>query len=150
MRSFIVHIVLSRLLSSAGEELCMAVDIELATDAVACTLSTEGGVVWRLEAMDRGRRVALLRRPPDGAARPPNEAGSFPMVPFGNRVAGNSFIVDGRSYYLQPNVAWDPHYLHGDGWLAGWSVEASSTRSATLLYDHVAGSASPYCYRAYQ
>ena len=45
-------------------------------------------------------------------------AASFPLVPFGNRVAGNAFTFGSRQYRLAPNTDWDPLHLHGDGWLA--------------------------------
>lgn len=48
------------------------------------------------------------------------DASCFPLVPFANRVSGNRFVWQGREYQLQPNVEWDAHYLHGDGWLGQW------------------------------
>jgi aldose 1-epimerase len=80
----------------------------------------------------------------------PVKAASFPMVPFASRVGENTFTYDGRDYRLEPNTDFDRHYLHGDGWLQEWAVEDKAGDSLTLSFEHAAGSASPYSYRAQQ
>ncbi len=62
------------------------------------------------------------------------ESSCFPLVPFGNRVSGNRFEWEGKTYELEPNVAWDSHYLHGDAWLNDWQCEARSDQALTLTY----------------
>jgi aldose 1-epimerase len=125
-------------------------DIDLSTNALAVTLTTAGGAVWRLEAIDGDRRVPLLRPPPSCQERPPGQAGCFPLVPFGNRIAGNRFEHGGRAYHLEPNTPWDEHSLHGDGWLGEWTLNDRDDRSASLAFSHAAGRDSPYAYRATQ
>lgn len=41
-------------------------------------------------------------------------------------MSGNRFVWQGREYQLQPNVEWDAHYLHGDGWLGEWQCVSRS------------------------
>lgn len=74
-------------------------------------VSDQGGVIegfWR-------DTTPLLR--PGKKSGVATDASCFPLVPFANRVSGNRFVWQGREYQLQPNVEWDAHYLHGDGWL---------------------------------
>jgi aldose 1-epimerase len=124
-------------------------DIELAAERVEATVATEGGVLWRLLAQIDGVCVPLMRLPPPGKARPALSSACFPLVPFGNRVAGNCFAFEGRSYELTPNTAGEPHYLHGDGWLSDWSIVDRTADCATLEFHHVSPG-SPYAYRARQ
>jgi aldose 1-epimerase len=67
------------------------------------------------------------------------ESSCFPLVPFGNRINGNAFTWEGKTYTLAPNVAWDSHYLHGDGWLNHWTCEQNSADALTLGYKHTHG-----------
>ncbi len=98
-------------------------DLTIASDGIECVVTTAGGAIWRLDALStEGAKIPLLRSPPSGPARDALHAACFPFVPFGNRVAGNSFRFRDKTYRLEPNTARDPHYLHGDGWLGQWSV----------------------------
>lgn len=122
-------------------------DIELASDALRLTVTTKGGAIWRFTTASG---EALFRAPPGGPARPALASASFPLVPFGNRVRGNRFDYDGRSYDLAPNMSWDRHYLHGDGWTGEWQVRAASRSEAVLSYRHDGDGGSPYAYEAEQ
>ncbi|MEI9400823.1 aldose 1-epimerase [Mesorhizobium argentiipisi] len=122
-------------------------DIEIASDRLRCVLSTQGGLVWRLEAKPGDAWQALLRPPPEGSDRDPLKAGCFPLVPFGNRVEGNRFLFDRTEYRLKPNTPWDKHYLHGDGWLGDWTVDDRGDAEASLSLEF---QREPYRYRATQ
>lgn len=79
----------------------------------------------------------------------PREAGSFPLVPFSNRIADGRFGFDGRSYALAPNLAPEPHAIHGYGWQHPWQIETAGESDLTLTLDHrIAGT--PLDYRAQQ
>jgi aldose 1-epimerase len=78
------------------------------------------------------------------------KAASFPMVPFGNRVAGNAFGFAGRAYTLMPNTDWDAHYLHGDAWIGTWLAERVGGSDAALTFNHAAADGAPYAYRTRQ
>lgn len=75
------------------------------------------------------------------------ESSCFPLVPFGNRVSGNRFVWQGKTVALQPNVEWDAHYLHGDGWLNDWQCDSQTEDALTLNFRHAQG---PYHYSVRQ
>ncbi len=60
--------------------------------------------------------AAALAR--DGAAR----AAMHPLVPFANRIPGNSIDLVAPPIRLQPNVAGESCALHGLGWQRPWRV----------------------------
>lgn len=99
----------------------------------------------RLEVSERGGVIEGFWHNDTPLLRPGKQSGvavessCFPLVPFGNRVSGNGFEWQGKSYGLEPNVAWDRHYLHGDGWLNDWQCAARSDASLNLLYRQQTG-----------
>lgn len=78
-----------------------------------------------------------------------NTGGSYPLVPFSNRVRDGRFSFRGREVVLQPNLPPQKHPLHGQGWRGEWRVEAAEVRRAVLVYDHPAGEW-PWAYQARQ
>ena len=75
--------------------------------------------------------------------------GSFPLVPFVNRVRGGRFVFRGREVVLRPNMPPDPSPLHGQGWLRRWTVARLEAASAELVFRHPAGEW-PWAYEARQ
>lgn len=65
----------------------------------------------------------------------PRQAGSFPLVPYSNRIADGRFTYESHTYQLPINMPPEPHAIHGDGWQAAWAVEASTPTEATLVYE---------------
>ena len=129
-----------------GKRESSVADILIASEDIACVVSTEGGAIWRLEAIVEGKPIALLRPPPDDH-RAVSNTGCFPLVPFGNRVEANVFDFEGRHFALSPNTSGDPHYLHGDGWLGSWeAVETASDRTRLIFEQR----GPVYAYRAEQ
>lgn len=104
-------------------------------------VSDQGGVI---EGFWRDTTPLLRLGKKSGVA---TNASCFPLVPFANRVSGNRFVWQGREYQLQPNVEWDAHYLHGDGWLGEWQCVSRSDDSLCLVYEHLSG---VYHYRVSQ
>ena len=47
----------------------------------------------------------------------------FPMVPYANRITGNVFDFQGRSYAFQPNNPPEKFNVHGTGWHRDWSLD---------------------------
>lgn len=92
--------------------------------------------------------MPLLRTAPDDSADALS-SGCYPLVPFGNRVKGNCFSFEGRDYAFTANTEWDPHYLHGEGWKAEWSVAKQSEEEVELTFSHEGGH-TPYRYQARQ
>ncbi|MCW6507853.1 aldose 1-epimerase [Lichenifustis flavocetrariae] len=124
-------------------------DLAISNDDLGLVVTTMGGSVWRFFAKRDGAEVPLFRAPPPGTSRTALQAGCFPLVPFGNRVRDNRFEVDGTAYALTPNMPWDRHYLHGDGWTSEWSVAAHETTRLRLALRHRDGG-TPYSYDAEQ
>ncbi len=106
-------------ITAAGYELVLAPEI--------------GGSVARFDYEGR----PILR----GSDAPVNplDCGSFPLVPYCNRIRDGRFTFRGRIVSIAANMAGDPNPLHGDGWLAPWMVEEQTAEGATLVYRHEAG-----------
>ncbi|WP_312808143.1 aldose 1-epimerase [Agrobacterium cavarae] len=83
------------------------------------------------------------------AGGPQGDMASFPLVPFGNRVEFNQFKVGDQIHRFQPNST-DPLYLHGDGWLREWQVEAWDGEAIDLTLRQMPDHITPYDYTAQQ
>lgn len=79
----------------------------------------------------------------------PTDAACFPMVPFANRVGGNAFEYEGRTYTFEPNDV-PPFYLHGEGWKSDWTVTERTAHSVAIDMQREGDAQSPYTYRATQ
>jgi aldose 1-epimerase len=124
-------------------------DFSLGTADLGLVATTTGGCVWRFFAKRGGTDVPLFREPRAGSGRAALQSACFPLVPFGNRVRDNRFTVDGHPYELTPNMPWDRHHLHGDGWTGEWYAIQQAPGSLTLRFDHRQPNA-PYTYSAEQ
>ena len=71
------------------------------------------------------------------------------MVPFANRIIGNRFDFEGRTYQLQPNVPGEPFAIHGTGWQSNWTLGAASGAPAQLRLEHLT-SHEPYSFSVLQ
>ncbi len=121
----------------------------LSTANLELTLSPSiGGSISALEWIAGDRRVPVLRKCNSNIENV-LEAGSFPLVPYVNRIRGGRFTFRGREVVLAPNMAGDPSPLHGQGWLAPWEVECSAADQAMLSFRHPPGEW-PWEYRAEQ
>jgi aldose 1-epimerase len=71
-----------------------------------------------------------------GDLRDPTQQASFPLVPFAGRVNQGRFSFEGRDYHLPINFAPEPHAIHGDGWMATWTVVRQTEDQADLVFHH--------------
>ena len=97
-----------------------------------------GGSIARFEHVEGDHRTAVLR----GCSGAPDHAlatGSFPLVPFVNRIRGGEFTFRGRNIRLARNMASDASPLHGQGWLSPWQVISAAREGAVLRFEHEAG-----------
>ncbi|VEB95826.1 Aldose 1-epimerase [Cedecea lapagei] len=117
----------------------------LQNERLKLLVSGQGGAIEGLWWQNEGQLIPLLR--PGKQSGIAVESSCFPLVPFGNRVSGNAFTFAGKDYRLQPNVAWDSHYLHGDGWLTLWQPLEEEPGWLVLEYQHLEG---PYRYAVQQ
>jgi aldose 1-epimerase len=123
--------------------------ITLSAGALELAISpSTGGSIFSFDWAEDGRRTAILRK---CHTRNENvlEAGSFPLVPYVNRIRGGSFNFRGREVRLAANMTGDPSPLHGQGWLAPWTIENAGPSHASLSFHHTAGEW-PWEYRAEQ
>lgn len=102
--------------------------IELAQGEWSLRLRPElGAAVTRLT----WRGHDILRPAPDDATSP-LETGSFPLVPYANRIDRGAFVFEGRDIALPPTPGFAPHALHGVGWLQAWTVLQAGEASVDL------------------
>lgn len=118
--------------------------VELAPGIGGCVAS------FRLRG-DRG--VVDLMRPMADEARHGGDvtgATMFPMVPYANRIAGDQFDFEGRTYRFKKRRAGGSSSIHGSGWRSEWAVSDAGTQSAELRFDQVRDDDDPYSYSAFQ
>lgn len=77
----------------------------------------------------------------------PRASGSFPLVPFSNRIADGQAEFEGRTFRFPINMPPEPHTIHGDGWTSAWQVETAEPARAVLGH---APKDTPFPYRARQ
>jgi aldose 1-epimerase len=75
--------------------------------------------------------------------------GSFPLVPYCNRIRDGRFSFRGLEVGIARNMASDPSPLHGQGWLGAWEMVRLEQAEAELLFVHEAGEW-PWAYEARQ
>lgn len=121
---------------------------ELTFGGLRLRVSTKGGTILGLWWNNGAAEVPLLR-PAVSDDADALASGCYPLVPFGNRVAGNRFSFGGVEYVLAPNTDWDRHYLHGEGWQEDWTIKEQTASTITLAFAHRGGN-TPYEYRAEQ
>jgi aldose 1-epimerase len=124
--------------------------VRLATDTLALWLAPAiGGSIARFEHRIAAGEWAPILRGADGLPANALDAGSFPLVPYCNRIRNGRFTFRGREVRIRPNMAGDPSPLHGDGWQAAWEVARQSSAEAELVYRHAPGEW-PWAYEARQ
>lgn len=103
-----------------------------------------GGAV--LDLVWRGRPIL---RPSPADAVDPLQTACFPLVPYANRIANGRFAFGGREVRLPALPRFAPHALHGEGWLAPWTVADQDDRSLAMAFEG-GGGAWPWPYAAEQ
>ena len=123
--------------------------LELSAGPLDLVLSpATGGSIARFTWRD-GDSVIPILRGCEGVPEHVLATGSFPLVPYVNRIRGGNFSFRGQDIRLRPNMTGDPSPLHGQGWLGPWTVEAASPTQATLSFEHEADEW-PWSYVAHQ
>ena len=78
------------------------------------------------------------------------QSGSFPLVPYSNRLGYRRFRWKGHDHTTQANFDDNPHSLHGVGWLRAWEVVSTSAVEVVLRYRHLADADWPFDFEATQ
>jgi aldose 1-epimerase len=121
--------------------------IEVSNGPYSIGLAPEigGSLAWfRKDGVD-------LMRPLSHADREAGKvvgAAMFPMVPYANRIAGNSFEFGGRTWRFEANNPPERFNVHGTGWKLPWRAEQDG-RGILLRLRHIAPD-EPYSYEATQ
>jgi aldose 1-epimerase len=125
----------------------MARMIRLQAGALACEIEPRlGGCIAGLWLGD----VPVLRSTPAGQLTSSRQAGSYPLVPFSNRIGGARLQWQGTQHPLVRNNGAEPHAIHGVGWQRPWEVLESDERSALLSYEHRPDSSWPFAFDSSQ
>ena len=104
-----------------------------------------GGSILSLTFRDR----PILRPTPAGA-NDPLQAACFPLVPYANRIDHGRFRFEGQAFDVGATPGFEPHALHGLGWLRPWEVTRANADSAVLTFSHPAGPDWPWAFEAEQ
>jgi aldose 1-epimerase len=111
----------------------MSVPITLTADSLRCEIVPAlGGCISGLWLGD----VAVLRSPGARALLNARTSGSYPLVPFSNRIAHATLAWEGTNHPLVKNFGTEPHAIHGVGWTRPWDVIEADQRFALLSYQH--------------
>lgn len=125
----------------------MSFPVQLTSGALRCDIKPElGGCIAGLWLGD----VPVLRSTPAQTLSAVRQAGSFPLVPFSNRVAQAALQWAGTSHPLVRLRADEPHAIHGVGWQRPWSVLDQQADFALLAFEHQADEAWPFAFDSSQ
>jgi aldose 1-epimerase len=94
--------------------------------------------------------VPVLRSTAAAELASARQAGSYPLVPFSNRIAQASLQWQGTQHPLVLNNAPEPHAIHGVGWQRPWSLLDNDETYALLSYEHRADPAWPFAFDSSQ
>jgi aldose 1-epimerase len=121
--------------------------IRLQAGALACELEPRlGGCIAGLWLGN----IPVLRSTPAAQLTSARQAGSYPLVPFSNRIGQATLLWQGTQHPLVRNNGVEPHAIHGIGWQRPWEVLERDERSALLSYEHRADTAWPFAFDSSQ
>ena len=125
----------------------MTSSISLLSGALRCELNPAlGGCVAGLWFGEQ----QVLRSTPAAELQSVRVAGSYPLVPYSNRIGYRKLRWAGRDYELPQNFAPELHTIHGVGWERAWVVEESSATRTVLNYHHMADASWPFAFDSRQ
>lgn len=94
--------------------------------------------------------VPVLRSTPAAQLTSARDAGSYPLVPFSNRIGQATLLWQGTQHPLVRTDGAEPHAIHGVGWQRPWEVLESDSDFALLAYEHHPDSAWPFAFDSSQ
>lgn len=125
----------------------MTASLLLASNDLRCEIAPAlGGAVAGLWCA----QTPVLRSAPAAALSSVRGAGSYPLVPFSNRVGHGSLKWAGTDHPLVVAEGFEPHAIHGVGWQRPWSVLEASEQFALLSFEHQADESWPFAFDASQ
>ena len=94
--------------------------------------------------------VPVLRSQPAASLASARLSGSYPLVPFSNRISQASLLWEGTRHPLVRNNGAEPHAIHGVGWQRPWEVLEQEGPFVMLAYEHRADAAWPFAFDSSQ
>ena len=117
--------------------------IELRAGDLRCELVPElGGCVAGLWL----GALPVLRSTPAAQLAGARQSGSYPLVPFSNRIGQASLVWQGTRHPLVRNNGDEPHAIHGIGWQRAWTVLEAGEHMAMLCHEHRADAGWPFAF----
>ncbi len=100
-----------------------------------------GGSIYRYFSTHQDKEIHWLR---PGTVQSLDEAnpllmGSFPLLPFCNRIRNGQAAAGERPLNMAANMSDSPHTLHGHGWRLPWQVASMTVNTATLTLQYARG-----------
>lgn len=92
----------------------------------------------------------VLRSTPAAELHSVRLSGSYPLVPFSNRIGEATLWWQGTGHPLVRNAGAEPHAIHGVGWQREWQVLEADSASALLAYEHQADASWPFTFDSSQ
>ena len=96
------------------------------------------------------RDMPILRSTEPGLLDNARLAGSFPLVPYSNRLGYRRFRWKGHDHTTLANFGDSPHSVHGIGWMRPWQVVSHSAFEITLALRHAPDGHWPFAFEARQ
>lgn len=125
----------------------MTDSITLSSAGLRCEIKPDlGGCIAGLWFGD----IPVLRSTPANDLTSVRLAGSYPLVPFSNRVGHATLKWQGTSHPLVQNNGPEPHAIHGIGWQRPWQVLDQDEQLLMLACEHRADAAWPFAFDASQ
>lgn len=125
----------------------MTEPITLSSASLRCDIKPDlGGCIAGLWLGD----LPVLRSTPASELMSVRLAGSYPLVPFSNRVGHARLKWQGTSHPLVQNNGPEPHAIHGLGWQRPWQVLEQDEQLLMLAFEHGADAAWPFAFDASQ
>jgi aldose 1-epimerase len=124
----------------------MTTTLTLANDKLHCSLRPDlGGSIQSLIYRGLAGDVHVLREPP-AVIHTVRDMGSFPLVPFSNRVAKAQLQWMGTDHPIIKMGTNEEHAMHGVAWQRPWEVLEASDDFAMLSHEHKADAAWPFAF----
>ncbi len=125
----------------------MSEPITLSSGGLRCEIKPElGGCIAGLWL----EGIPVLRSTPARELVSVRLAGSYPLVPFSNRVGHATLKWQGTSHPLVQNNGPEPHAIHGLGWQRPWQVLDQDDQLLMLACEHQADASWPFAFDASQ
>lgn len=121
--------------------------LRLASGPLVCELRPDlGGCIAGLWCQGE----PVLRSTPAAELHSVRLSGSYPLVPFSNRIGEATLWWQGTGHPLVRNAGAEPHAIHGVGWQREWQVLEADDSFALLAYEHKADASWPFTFDSSQ